>query len=489
MMNQTDAILLGVRMRPFWALLLGLVASTVPAKTVKADKGVAFRPNIVWIMAEDIGCDLASWGTPGVDTPFLDGLADEGLLLERLYCTSPICSPNRSAMMTGMYQTTIGAHHHRSHRGDGYALPEPVRPLTHLLREAGYFCSVGNGYGGKTDLNFRAKPAGHGDAPLFNGKDWSERQPDQPFFAQITLNVTHRGKWWDKTRTESPDPVSPEEVSLPPYLPDHPEIRKDWALYLDQIEKADRQIGQILKRLEDEGIADRTLVVFIGDNGRCVFRGKGFLYEDGIRVPGIIRWPGRLHPGQRSDELVSVIDLTAQVLAAAGIAVPPWMQGRAFLEDDIEARAYCFAARDRWDEVYDKSRAVVGPRFKYIRNDMPEVPIFTYQRYLENVRPIRPVLWELHQTGKMSPQQAQFMAAHKPREELYDLEADPWEMNNLAVNTEYDGHLRRLRSALNRWEEETGDLGRNAEAPSAVGQALLKRIRSRPDRIRESGTQ
>ncbi len=454
-----------------------LVLLSLGCQSVAADQQTPQRPNIVWIMAEDIGPDLACYGTAGLQTPVLDELAEQGLKLNRLYCTSPICSPNRSAMMTGMYQTTIGAHHHRSHRGDGYTLPDPVRPFTHLLQEAGYFCTTGNGYGNKTDLNYRTRI--DGQPPLFNAKDWSQREEGQPFFAQITLHITHRGGWWKKTRRESDDPVDPAQVELPPYLPDHPDIRMDWALYLDQMEKADMQVGKILDRLESEGIADNTVVIFIGDNGRCVFRGKGFLYEDGIRVPGIIRWPDKIKPGKVSDELVSTIDITAQILAAAGVDVPDWMQGRAFLEDGVPEREACFAARDRWDEVYDKCRTVVESRYKYIRNDMPQVPVFTYQDYLERVRPIRPVMWSLFEAGKMNPQQAQFMAAQRPEEELYDLSKDPWELNNLAGDPEHAETLKRLRTVLTEWEETTDDKGRYPEPPEAVGEKVLKKIAHR----------
>ena len=444
------------------------------------------RPNIVWIMAEDIGCDLACYGAQAVQTPRLDRLAAEGIQLDRLYCTSPICSTNRSAMMTGMYQTSIGAHHHRSHRSDGYRLPKPIRPITAYLQEAGYFCAVGCGFGGKTDLNFRVDKNG---PPLFNGRDWSKREAGQPFFAQIQLKVTHRGNWWQKVRSKSSDPVNPEEVDLPPYLPDHPAIRLDWATYLDQIEAADAQVGEILDRLATEGVAGNTVVIFIGDNGRCVHRGKGFLFEDGIKVPGIIRWPGSLDKATKIDRIVSVIDLSAQVLAFAGIEVPEHMQGRAFLEKDVRQREFVFAARDRWDEVRDKSRTIVGRQYKYLRNDMPEVPYFTFHSYLERVRPIRPVLKQLFEAGEMSPAQAHLMKPAKPREELYDLQADPWETKNLANSPSHAKVIANLRQRLEQWEIETNDQGRQVEPESAIGAKTLEQISMRKKLIAENRAQ
>ncbi len=444
------------------------------------------RPNIVWIMAEDIGCDLACYGTPALQTPVLDQMALGGVQYNRAYCTSPICSTSRSAMITGMYQTSIGAHQHRSHREDGVLLPAPVRPITALLQEAGYYCANGCGFGEKADLNFNLP---EGERPLFNGTDWSTREPNQPFFAQIQLQVTHRGTWWEKIRSESSDPVSPDKVVLPPYLPDHPAIRKDWAMYLDQIEAADAQVGEILERLAREGLTDNTVVIFIGDNGRCVHRGKGFLFEDGIKVPCIFRWPGHLPQGETSEELVSMIDVSAQILAFAGVKTPEHLQGRPFLEDSAKERKHVFAARDRWDEVYDKSRTVIEKRFKYIRNDMPEVPYFTYQGYLEKVRPIRPVLWEIFKSGKVTEAQAHIMRPEKPREELYDLKKDPWETVNLAERPEHAKVLQQLRSVLEKWEKETNDQGRFPEPESAVSDGFLEQIPLRDAIIQQADRQ
>jgi len=416
-------------------------------------------PNIVWVMVEDIGCDFGCYGRTDLKTPNFDRLAESGLRLERGYVTNPICSPSRSAMMTGMYQTTIGAQHHRSHRHDGYTLPEPVKPITDYLRDAGYYRAIGCGYGKKTDLNFQT-------GLLFDGDDWSGRNKDQPFFAHIQLDVTHRMYFdldpkkngWAKVRAQSPHPVDEQAVDLPPYFPDTPGVRRDWALYLDQVEAADRQMGEIMQRLEDEGIADNTLIIAMGDNGRCHLRGKGFLYEDGIHVPIIFSWPERIAPGSISDDLVSAIDLSAQVLAAAGIPVPEYMQGRAFLEPGAKSRPYVFSTRDRWDEITDKSRCVVGKRFKYIRNDMPDVPWDAGYDYLEKKRPMLPELRRLYGEQALTLEQRHFFEPRKPEEELYDLDNDPWELNNLALNPEYNKELLHLRQVLQTWEKEAGVL-------------------------------
>ncbi len=427
---------------------LVVVVGIVPTLPVAANPQ---KPNIVWVMAEDIGCDLGCYGTPAVQTPVLDQMAADGLRLTRAYVTGPICSTARSAMMTGVYQEAIDAHHHRSHRNDGYRLPSPVRPITHLLRNAGYFCAIGCGYGSKTDLNFKTR--GKGQPKLFDGNDWSKRAEDQPFFAHIQLRVTHRGDWWESVRKESDDPVDPNSVSLPPYLPDHPTVRQDWALYLDQLEKADRQMGQILTRLENEGLFDNTLVIFMGDNGRCHIRGKGFLYEDGIRVPAIVRWPSRMNGGETWDGLVSSIDITAQVLAAAGVELPNHLHGLPFLEAASKPRDAVFASRDRWDEVLDKSRCVVTDKYKYIRNDMPEVRWDADHDYVERNRPMLSVLRELYQQDRLTSLQARFFEPRKPSEELYNLDADPYELNNLADDPASRTVLNDMRDRMQTWEQ------------------------------------
>ncbi|MCC9608387.1 sulfatase [Blastopirellula sp. JC732] len=454
------------------ALLGSVTFGALPAVAYEAAK-----PNIVWIMAEDIGPDLGCYGTPALQTPNIDKLAASGLQLERAYCTAPICSTNRSAMMTGMYQTTIGAHHHRSTIGK---LPEPIRPITHFLKQQGYYCAIGCGYGKKTDFNFTVDKEDQ-----FDGNDWKFRKEGQPFFAHIQLGVTHRGGWWEKNRKESADPVDPAKVALPPYLPDHPAIRLDWATYLDQMEKADEQVGEIVARLEKEGLIDNTLIIFIGDNGRCVFRGKGFVFEDGIRIPAIFSWPGHIKPGTKSNELVSVIDMSAEVLAVAGAKIPSYMEGRPFLEEGVEPREYVFAARDRWDEVYDKCRTIVGKRYKFIRNDMPEVPYFTTHAYEEKVRPIRPVLWQLYQDGKMNDVQAYLMQPQKPKEELYDLENDPWETKNLIEFPAYAAEADKLRKALQDWEETTDDKGRYPEPAGHITKQEQKAIADRLQSLKD----
>ena len=260
-------------------LLAALAAFSSSAAEVK-------RPNILWLIGEDFSPHLGCYGTKEVWTPNLDKLAGEGMRFTRAFTTAPVCSASRSAFMTGMYQTTIGAHHHRSHRDDGYLLPAGVKVATDRFREAGYFTAnlreLPTAFGfrgsGKTDWNFTyaGKP--------FDSDQWSDLKSRQPFYAQINFQETHR-------KFHAPPKADPAKVELPPIYPDHPTARKDWAEYLDAASELDRKIGLILKQLEADGLADNTMVFFMADHGQAHVRGKQFVYDDGLHIPLIIRWP------------------------------------------------------------------------------------------------------------------------------------------------------------------------------------------------------
>ena len=434
------------------------------------------RPNILWILSEDISPDLSCYGTPAVQTPNLDRLADQGVRYTNAFTTAPVCSASRSAMITGMYQTSVGIHHHRSHRDDGYTLPEPVCMITEYFREAGYFtanvktAAPGVRGSGKTDFNFKFKNA-------FDGSDWNQRKAGRPFFAQLSISVTHRGGHWKGLPQKLKNPVDLAKVKLPPYYPDHPVARDDWATYLDSIQMMDGYIGKILKRLDDEGLADNTVVIFIGDHGRCHVRGKQWLYDGGIHIPLIIRWPGKLKAGRVCDDLISAIDISATVLKIAGIEPPKYMEGRVFLGPGVKKRDYIIAARDRCDETIDRIRCVRTKRYKYIRNFMPERPYTQINRYKESSYPMLPLMRKLYSEGKLTPVQALFMAPRKPDEELYDLQNDPYEINNLADSPKHQKTLNRMRGILDKWIKDTGDKGQFPEPESAIQPRDLERIK------------
>ena len=290
------------------------------------------KPNIVWIMMEDWGYQLSCYGEPGVLTPHIDKLASEGIRYTNSFCTAPVCSPSRSAMITGFHQNYIGAHQHRTN-GKGFEkqpLPYGIQPITHLLEDAGYFtCFMATR---KTDFNFIT------DRQPYQGKDWSERAEGQPFFAQLTFPKTHR-KW----HRDPENPIELDDVRLPPYYPQSDLAKRDWANGLESAQIVDREIGEILKRLDDEGLTENTLVFLIGDNGRCMPRGKQFLYDGGIQVPMIVRWPAKIKPAQVNDNLVQTIDISKTILDAAGIVPPHPLHGKNLLDGSTNDRKYIFA--------------------------------------------------------------------------------------------------------------------------------------------------
>ena len=410
------------------------------------------KPNIIWIMSEDIGPDLECYGMKAVKTPNLNRLAEEGIRYTQCFVSNPICSPSRSAMMVGVHQNKINAGHHRSNHD--VALPEPYKPFTYWLKKAGYTTILGNrkvmGKGRKTDLNFKYAPLGTWDGKknlgLFDKFD-DFTAGDQPFFAQIQLAVTHRGDWWDSIRSISSHPVNPAQVELPSYLADHPVVRMDWAKYLDQIEYMDSEVGILVKDLKDKGLYENTVIIFIGDNGRCNIRGKGYLYDPGIHIPLIVHWPQGVKAQQTNDALISSVDITATILDLAGVKPPDYMDGKSFMNKDFH-RDYVYSARDRWDDVEERSRSITTHKYKYIRNDMPEVPYDDHQAYLDFYRPALHIMRKMNLDNKLSDAQKQFFVRIKPEEELYDLEKDPEELNNLARTREFFPVLEKMRGQL-----------------------------------------
>ncbi|MFC1764913.1 sulfatase [Planctomycetota bacterium] len=397
------------------------------------------RPNILWITIEDWSPDLSCYGTKGIDTPHVDKLASEGIRYETAFTTAPVCSASRSAMMTGFHQNYIGANQHREYNKK--PLPYGIKPIPHLFQEAGYFTAL---MSNKTDCNFTPNTK----KELFMGSDWSQRKPGQPFFARITFGGTHRAWKRDPQR-----PIDGKDVELPPYYPDTPFVRRDWANGLEQMQLVDREIGALLKRLDDEGLAHNTIVFFIGDHGRCHIRGKQFLYDGGIRIPMIMRWPGKVAPGQVSEDLVMSIDICATLLEAAGIRPPVPLHGKSLLGTEVKERKYVFAARDKMDETHDAMRAIRSKDYKLILNLMPERPWCQYNRYKEASYPVLAEMNVMNLKGQLTPAQAAFFAPSKPEIELFDLRDDPHEINNLASNPDYAKVKKELLTELERWRK------------------------------------
>lgn len=515
----------------FFLLMLVWLGLILPAKsddTRVANKQTR-RPNILWLIADNIGPDLGCYGTPLVETPHLDRLAAQGMRYTAAFSTVPICAPSRSAFMTGMHATTIDAQHMRSHRHDQFHLPEGVRPITHRMIDAGYHTANIRMLDDKTvgtckiDLNFevegpalrrtgadnrrrqQAQKAPEGgtvdsrvldvenEIRLFHTDQWADLKDQQPFFAHVNFPIAERpgrergpGSGWVGSKHAPafstqvhPAVVDPDKVTLPPYYPDHPVARRDWAGYLDCICGLDQRVGEILERLEADGLAEDTIVVFFADQGRIEIRGIGWCYDRGNLVPLIIRWPKNYPPppqyraGAVNEQLVSLLDLTATTLSFAGLKKPAGMQSRVFLGPDADPpRRYAFTHRDRHDEVVQRIRSVRSDRYRYIRNYIPERPFLFFHAHKEAMYPVIPLLRELHEEGKLNAVQKTLLAPCMPDEELYDLENDPYEINNLAgsADAEHRRVLQQLRDALDNWIEETNDRGRQLEPPELVQQ-------------------
>jgi len=425
------------------------------------------RPNILWILGDDLGPQLGCYGHPLVTTPHADRLAAEGARFTHCFTTAPVCSPSRSGWNTGVYQTTTGTHNHRSHRKDGYRLPEGVRLVSHRLQDAGYFTAnvrepvPGMRVPGKTDFNFTV------DAP-FQGTHWKQRAKGQPFYAQINFTAPHKGPVWPAAR-QRPNLIDPGKVELPSYYPDHPVVRDEVANYLDAVNYWDTQVGAVIQSLEADGLLENTAIFVFGDNGRCLLRGKQWLYDAGTHVPLLVRWPQHVKAGTVRRDPVLSLDITATALEIAGVPRPERMDGQSLLTS-ARPRQHVFTARDRCDMTVDRIRAVRDSRYKLIRNFMPEKPYTQFNEYIRTSYPTQKLIQDLHAAGRLSAIQSQWMAARKPEVELYDHVADPDEVRNLAGDARHRGAQKRLLTLLERWIAASGDQGRTPESPAVIAQ-------------------
>jgi arylsulfatase A-like enzyme len=456
----------------------------------------AERPNILWIIPDDMSAHFSCYGETAVQTPHVDRLAARGTRFTNAFVTAPVCSTCRSAFITGMYQTSIGAHHHRSGRGsEKIRLPSHINLVPKLFQDAGYYTTVTGTADakkmGKTDYNFEW------DKSCYDGSDWAKRPKGKPFFAQIQCpGGKLRGKdpaGWDKMAKSAKatlgSSVSLDAVKLPPYYPNHPDIVRDWAAYLDSVRMTDHLVGEVVARLEKEGALDNTLIIFMTDHGISHARGKQFMYDEGVHVPLVIAGPGVQGNAVRGD-VVEHIDIAAISLAAAGIPIPDYMQARDILAKDYKARDYAFSARDRCDETVDHMRSLRSTDFKYIRNFLPQRPYLQPCAY-KDAKSILKAMREWHAAGKLNAVQSLIMRETRPPEELYDIHADPHEIHNLADDPKHAKRLATMRARLDRWIVETGDKG-NAPEPTkmfdsdmAVYLAAMRRNkRQSPDHVK-----
>lgn len=405
-------------------------------------------PNILWITSEDNSPFAGCYGDEFATTPNMDMLASQGFLYTHAFANAPVCAPARNTILTGVYASSGGNSHMRSQ----YPKSEIVKPYPIYLREAGYYCTNNV----KEDYNLPATQTKGIWDESSNKAHYKNRQPGQPFFAVFNSTLSHESSIHRRTPLEELR-HDPAKVKLPPYHPDTPDMRHDWAQYYDKIEDMDAWIGKILKELDESGEAENTIVFYYGDHGGVLARSKRFLYDSGTRVPFIVRIPDKykyLFPSKKSgskvDRLISFVDLVPTLLSIVGIPVPEYLQGNAFLGDQkTPDPEYAFMFRDRMDERYDMSRSVRDKKFRYIRNYMPFRPHGQHLEYLWLAPSIRS--WEAaFKNGECNEVQSQFWLT-KPAEELYDSENDPWEVNNLAGDPAYADVLLRMQNECTQW--------------------------------------
>ncbi len=428
-------------------------ANAIFQSAAHASSSNAPRPNILWITSEDNGPHLGAYGDKFADTPNIDGIAENGTIYLNAWSTAPVCAPARTTIISGVYPPCTGSEHMRSM----LRLPDRIEMFPLYLREIGYYCTNNR----KEDYNLEKTgevwDESSGDA------HWRNRKSGQPFFAVFNYTTTHESQIRKRPHTPVHDP---DKVPIPAYHPDTPEVRRDWAQYYDKMTEMDRQVGGLLKQLKEDGLEDNTIIFYYGDHGPGMPRSKRWPYNSGLRVPMVVHIPDKFkhlappdyRPGGQSDRIVGFIDLAPTVLSLAGIKPPTHMQGHAFLGDfHAEQPEFGYGFRGRMDERYDMVRTVRDKRYIYIRNYMPHRIYGQYLNYMFQT-PTTQVWKRLYDQGELEPPKTYFWET-KPAEELYDLENDPDEVNNLAHSPEHQGVIERLRAAHKEWELSIRDVG------------------------------
>ncbi|MCT4586985.1 MAG: sulfatase-like hydrolase/transferase [Carboxylicivirga sp.] len=440
------------------ALIFVFIITTVFACQPKTEPA-----NVIWLLCEDMSPDLGCNGNSIVHTPTLDSLASQGVLYNNVFTTAAVCTPSRTALATGMYQTSINAHHMRYYSEDlKNELPAGILPLNEVMRQNGYQtanikCSYGTA---KTDWSFKS------DVAYFDLSKWEEIDPSKPFFAVVNFSLTHRGFARDKQK-----PVNADQVKVPPYYPNHPIVRNDFAAYYESIQVLDKKVAKALSDIKKHGLDKNTVICFFSDHGRPMTRAKMFTYDSGLKVPVIISAGNAkskqelFKKGTVDNRLMSFIDISATTLELAGVKVPEWMQGKSFVDDDFKGREAVFSASDRIGGTHLKTRSVRTKKYRYIRNYIHNTSVNeAATNYRKANHPIYHVLNELDKKGTLTKAQKNLVSI-MPEEELYDIESDPFETINLATNNEYSLVLKELREQLKQWQNETLDYGMQPNSP------------------------
>lgn len=453
-----------------FSVLFLIVASSPAIGREDALAPPTSQTNILWLSVEDMSPWLPCYGDDTVPTPNIDRLAREGIVYDNAFATSPVCAPARSSLITGMYATRIGTLHMRNGKPSKAAIeadpeayrdipsyeglpPAFVRCFPESLRIGGYYCTNN----AKKDYQFREPITVWDDS---SGKaHWKNRADDQPFFAIFNHNGTHESRAFPSTK-RAPSVVSPEDVPIPPFYPDTPEVRDALSRTYDNIARMDAWVGERLDELEAAGLLENTVIWFFSDHGVGLPRGKRSVYDTGSRVPLILRFPNAQAGGTRESRVVQFVDFGPTALSMAGLRPDTRLDGRAFMGLDARpGSGFAFTHADRFDAEREHTRSVSDGRFRYIRNLRTDVPYLLPVAYRERI-PMTAQLYALRESKEaISPSLWQMSATERPPEEFYDSEQDPWEVDNRIDAPEYQERIAALRSALDQWMEETEDMG------------------------------
>ena len=434
--------------------------------------------NIIWISCEDIGPILSTYGNEVINTPNIDRIAAEGVKYTNAFSTVGVCAPSRFSIITGMYPARLGAHNMRTGNHNNYKSPEDVfhkldkgildksgknvpeyevvtpsyvKLFPEYLRAENYYCVNDN----KCDYQFNTPFTTWDD--VFGGGSYKNAPKGAPFFYVKNFYTTHESRIW--LRKDKPMTVNPSEVSIPDYYPDIPVVRRDIARKYSNIEALDKEVGELLKQLETDGVLDNSIIFFWSDHGGNLLRQKRAVGNSGLHVPLLIRYPNGYRAGEVDDRLVSLMDLGPTVMSLLGIAPPKHLDGKAFAGKYEEApRKLIFGSADRFDESTDMQRSVLDGRYVYIKNFMPELPLIYRNKYREQI-PMNAKLIALNQEKKLEGNASYIFMNSKPQEEFYDLKNDPYEVYNLAEDPKYSKKIEEYRLALNDWQLEIGDKG------------------------------
>jgi arylsulfatase A-like enzyme len=434
--------------------------------------------NVVWISCEDMGPILGSYGNEIIKTPNLDKLASEGVRYTNAYSTVGVCAPSRFSIITGMYSARLGAHNMRtgdyhnyktpeqvSHRKDigvidkaGKNIPEyevvtppHVKPFTEMLRKEGYYCA--NNF--KCDYQFNAPFTAWDE--VSSTVSFRDRPKDTPFFYVWNTLLTHESRIWE--RGNKPLTVSPEDIKIPSYYPDIPEVRNDIARKYSNIEAMDKKVGELINQLESDGLLENTIIMFWSDHGGNLLRQKRAVGNSGLNVPLIIRYPDKKNAGEVDDRIVSLMDLGPTVLSLLNIKPPKHYDGKAIAgRYEEEARKYAFGTADRFDESTDMQRSVLDGRYVYIKNFMPELPLIYRNKYRERIT-MNSKLIQMDSLNMLEGGAKYIFMKTKPMEEFYDLANDPYEVNNIIDDPQYTKKINEFRVALENWQKEIDDQG------------------------------